>query len=109
MQGNIPQGGTAPKSDSLGQSRDAGRTADRSAPSAEGSGEPDATSAARWVDQFGSAPLSPVHALALVNAAHGITDAAAGAARALDWLTPDAFHATLRQQETSDANAARQG
>ncbi|VVE38077.1 hypothetical protein [Pandoraea cepalis] len=107
MQGNIRQGGAAAIPDSLGHPRDVSPTASHSVPPAEGSRHVDATSAARWVDQFGSAPLSPVHAVALANAAHGITEAAAVAARALDWLTPDAFNVTLRQQEISDANPAR--
>ena len=107
MQGNIRQGDAMPIPDALGQPRDVGPTASHSTPPTDGSGRVDATSAARWVDQFGSAPLSPVHAIALANAAHGITDAVARAARALDWLTPDAFDATLRQQEACDAHAAR--
>lgn len=107
MQGNIRQGGAAAIPDAVGYPRDVIPTASHSVPPAEGSRCVDATSAARWVDQFGSAPLSPAHAVALANGAHGITAAAAVAARSLDWLTPDAFNATLRQQETSDANPAR--
>ncbi|WP_143809076.1 hypothetical protein [Paraburkholderia susongensis] len=56
-----------------------------------------------WAEQFGSAPLSAVHAVSLVGSAHATVRAAGTAAQLLDWLDADVFTHTLQQQEPGHA------
>jgi type II secretory pathway component PulK len=56
-----------------------------------------------WVEQFGSAALSPTHAASLIESSLATVRVVADAAQSLDWLDADAFTHTLKNLEPGHA------
>jgi hypothetical protein len=56
-----------------------------------------------WVEQFGSAPLSPTHAASLIESSLATVRVVAEAAQSLDWLEADSFTRTLQDLEANHA------